>query len=307
MAVATITRRLLREQVSGDLKLRFIGTASAFDAGPPTLVTIEEAADFRSQALAPIASFVSALADIGTTTARITLFDADTGICTLNRDPTTSPIAAAAIEVYSILTPEDWSDLIRRAINSLWFTDRIVLNGTSIPPLSAGISLYQLDDAAVLDWLKVDTQVIKLMWRSQVTGSGSDLWTEEEPVAQYSLSTDGNIVSVLVPSIPQSVTNIELIIEARHYYEDLDDDTDMTTCPVQLARAVVKVYALRKVWALMGEDSAKDMFGQEMQAAERELLDAKRVWVRQVTASPVHLDRVFRGPETAIPASGFRW
>ena len=296
----TITRQALREEVSTELQLRVLGTGTGYSDGPPVVLTVADLSDRFSEALSPIAAYLTP--DSGTTVRRIIDFVAVTGVCRLNRAASSS--FNAALECYFILMPSDWDEILNLALRRLFFRDNVAWTGSTNPKLNASVSLYALPSGH--DWLQTTQQVERVFFRKATTTNG-DPWTEDQDVPQYSLVQDANSISLLAPSIPSDITDLSLIIEAKHAYEELATDGATPTCPSPLAKASVKVEALRRIWALMGEEKAKSMFGAEMKNAESELLDAKKQWVKQVVPVPVSLDRVFRGPETAAPTGGFRW
>ena len=284
----TISRRVLREAVSHELKLRYRGTASAVGASSLTVV---EFSDLFSEAMAPLAAYFVEAEDDNVDFRRVLDFDDVTGVITANRALPAGLANGNLVDLYFIITPVDWNSAAMDAIRKLYFTDRI-----TIPPVS-GESLYAIPEG----WLQRRGQVERIVFRW--TSNDRD---QEIDAASYDLIEDANAVSILFGALPtEDVSSFSIIVEGRHFYEELATDAATTTCPKQLAKAQLKVDALRRVWAVMGEAEAKKMFETEMKQAQLELLDAKKLHVPQTQVSPVHVQRAQPGPEMAM--TSYRW
>ena len=283
MPTPTITKLAIIEAVSQDLKLRWRGTATAA-AG--TTMTVPEIADIFSEALAPLAAYIAPVGNTGH--RRIADFDASTGIVTTNRAHGFTP---TAMDVWLILTPLDWREIVDDALAALYFTDRVSINP------AVGQSLYPTG----ADWLQRRQQVEGLYYHI-VTGNVID----EKPVPSYSLIQDADSVSININVIPTDVSGLTFVVEARHFYEPLASDTDTTTCPAPLVKAQTKLEAMRRVWTVMGEREAKMLFESELRETERELLDKKKQFISQTQTSPLHVERPQPGPETAMTGN-YRW
>lgn len=281
----TTTRQALREAASSDLKLRFRGTASGSSGDK---VTVADFSDLWSEAMAPLAAYLTPEASVAF--RRIVDFDPGSGLVTLNRDS----VANGAVDLHLILTPVDWNELIDLALRSLYFVDR-----TEETPLT-GVSSYTL----TATWIQTVQQIERVIFQSE---SGTPIWTDEDDAGSFKKIQDANAVTLLFGYMPDTLTGLKIIVEARHFYEVLANDAATTTCPVQLARAAVKVEALRRVWHILGEKDAKAQFGQEMTQAELRLLDEKRLHVQQSNPSPLHVEGAKPGPEMAMGSSGYRW
>ena len=280
----TTTRQALREAASSDLKLRFRGTATESSGNE---VTVLDFSDLWSEAMAPLAAYLCP--EASEAFRRIVDFNPETGLITLNR----ADVANGAVDLHLILTPVDWNELIDLALRSLYFVDR-----TEETPLS-GVSSYTL----TATWIQTVQQIERVIFQSE---SGSPVWTSEDDAGSFKKVQDANAVTLLFGYMPDTLTGLKIIVEARHFYEVLANDAATTTCPVQLAREAVKVEALRRIWHILGEKDAKALFGQEMSQAELRLLDAKRLHVQQSSPSPLHVEGSQPGPEMAM-TSGYRW
>lgn len=279
----TTTRQALREAASSDLKLRFRGTATGSSG---TEVTVVDFSDLWSEAMAPLAAYLNP--ESNDDFRRIDNFDPSTGLITLNR----ASVADGLVDLHLILTPVDWNEAINTALGSLYFVDR-----TEETPLS-GISLYVLGAA----WIQTRKQIERVMFEWE---EGSEPWTNQEDAPSYRILEDANAISLMFGVIPQNLTNLKIVVEARHYFEELATDAATTTCPEQLAKAAVTVEALRRIWHILGEKEAKAQFGLEMRVAEERLVDKKKQHVSQSQVSPLHVDRRQDGPDMAVHS--YRW
>jgi len=284
------TKLTLIEEVSQDLKIRFRGTASALTVTPPG-VTVVELSDMFSDALAPMAAYISKAG--GVTFRRIADFVSGGGVLSLNRNPTGVFANSDLVDTWLILTPADWREIVDDAVQSLYKVERI-----TVPPVS-GQSEYDL--TALASWLLARKQVHRVLWRWSNAG-----WTEEEDAPSFKIIENLNAIKLLLlGDLPADLTSLSIIVEARHFYDKLATDATAITCPEQLARAQVRVEALNRIWTTMGEKAAKDLFASERDQAERLLLNKKKQLVDQAQPVPIHVERSTRGPD--LPMQGYRW
>jgi hypothetical protein len=285
----TITRQLIREESSAQIKVRFRGTGSG-SAGAN--ITVVEFSDIFTESLAPLAAYLSPAGD-PTNFRRITGFTDTTGAIVLNR----ASVANGPVDAHFILTGQDWIDCINQSLRSLYFTDRV-----TIAPVD-GQSLYPLQADA--PWLHSEHQIEKLKFRW--TPAGSPAWISEQDAVVLDIIEDGNTLDLLFGAMPDATdATLSIFIEGRHYYEDLATEAATTTCPEQLIKAQTTVFALRKIWSIMGEREAKAMFQQELADAEGLLVDEKKRHIDQVEARPFRVDKAQSGPDMAMPAN-YRW
>lgn len=284
----TTTRLILREQCANELGLRFTGTATV---AATDSITLPEIGDRFSEAMAPLAAFISEDSD-PEDFRRITGYAAGTGVLTTSRDHGFDP---GAMSIYTILTPVEANQQLNLGLRGLYFEDRF-----SVTPVS-GQSLYSLSGAP---WIQTREQVLGLRFQ---TASGTPVWTREEDVPAWDAFIDGNAVSILIPSMPASISDLAIIVVARHFYEELATDEATTTCPRQLAKAAIKVKMLTRIWDLVGEQEAMVLFGAEKRDAEGELVKQMKMHVPQVEQHPVHFDRNVLGAELAVPAGSHKW
>lgn len=284
----TITRQLIREEASADLKLRFRGTGSG-SAG--AAITVVEFSDLFTESLAPLAAYLSP-AGAPESFRRIVSFADATGLLALNR----ASVADGPVDAHFILSGQDWIDCINSALRTLYYTDRV-----SITPVD-GQSLYPLQTDAA--WLHSEHQIEKVKYRW--TPTGSPTWIHEQDAAVLDIIEDGNTVDLLFGAMPAFSSDLSIFIEGRHYYEDLATEATTTTCPEQLIKAATKLAALRKVWSIIGEDEAKAMFQKEMAEAEGELIDEKKRHIKQVEQRTFRKDKAQDGPQMAME-SNYRW
>ena len=276
----TTSKATLIEAVSDDLSLRYRGTISGASG---TDVTLVELSDIFTEALAPLAAYVCNVAD-PTLYRRIVDFDDLTGACVVNR----AGLSDSAADVYLILTPTKWREACNQALRALYFTDRVTVAFVD------GENLYDLQAAAPWIHIREQIEAIRFRW---VSGG----ITREDAAPAYELIQDANAVSILFHWTPANVEDLEIIVEGRHFYEALATEAATTTCPAQLAKARLKVEALRKCYSVMGEQEAKLFFKDEMTRAESELVDVKKQLVPQSQSAPVHAFRQQPGPEFALP------
>ena len=278
----TISRQLIREEVSADLKLRFRGTGSG-SAG--INITVVEFSDLFTESLAPLAAYLSPAGN-PTDFRRIVQFTDGTGAIILNR----ASVADGLVDAHFILSGQDWIDAINEALRTLYFTDRV-----SITPVD-GQSLYPLQ--AIAPWIHSQNMIEKIKYRW--TPTSTPPWIQENDAAVLDIIEDGNSVDILFGAMPAFSDDLSIIIEGRHYYEDLGTEVATTTCPEQLVKAATKVEALKKVWNIMGQDEAKAMFQREMTDAEAELVNEKKRHISQVEARPFRVDKAQDGPQMAM-------
>ncbi|MEM3169956.1 MAG: hypothetical protein QW838_04210 [Candidatus Nitrosotenuis sp.] len=357
----TVTRKVIREEVAAELRLRFPGTISG-SAG--TSATMVEASDLFSEAQAPLAAYL-VREDTALTTRRITSFTPGTGAMTLNR----SGITDGAGAIYLILTPLDWNRAINLALRSQYFTDRLYITPVADQSLyslpgdfiaSGAVTTEALDTTETdidvdqtapfqrADIIRIDQEqmlvtavetnrLIVIRGYSATTKAthatgaavflseahwlqtvgqvervffqhiSSDGRVSERAAPAYSLIQDANAVQLLLAALPETLDGVSVVVEGRHFYEELTTETATTTCPRPLLKAAAKVEALRMIWATMGEAEAKQLFGQEMLKAEQELVDQKRRWVRQAEPAPLAVRESYQGPEFAISPRALGW
>ncbi len=288
----TTTRQILREQCANELGLRFTGLGDTLGSDISIEIIVPEIGDRFSEAMAPLASFISKDTD-PETFRRIIGYDDATGRVDVNR--TLGLLEDDPVSIYNILTPVEWNQQIGIGLRDLYFTDRF-----SVTPVS-GQSLYSLSGAP---WIQSGQQVLELIFQ---TASGTPVWTREVDVPAWDTVIDANAISILIPSMPAAISDLTIIVVARHFYEELATDAATTTCPRQLAKAAVKVAALRRIWDLVGEQEAMILFGAEMRDAEGQLVKQKKLHVPQVEQHPIHFDRNVLGAELAVPAGSHRW
>jgi hypothetical protein len=288
----TITRKQLREDVSALLRLRWRGTVSAVSAAAPHYVDVPDLGFLIPQSAAPIANYLAK--DDLSAVRRVTDYDAS--LARVYFAGSTQPFAVNdVVHVYLILTPADWNLAIDQALRNLFVT---VFYSIAPPTLSETKTDYTLPT-----WVSSREQVQKVVIRTAPTGQ--PVVEREHPA--WSVNVDGNAATLLLHTPLKVDANTSLVVHLRKPYDKLASDAATTTCPEPLARAAVKVEALRMVWHLMGEEEAKRLFGSELQIAMAELAEAKARFMPKLLPQPLVSPQRFLGPEFAFPPTWGRW
>lgn len=291
MALAT-TRKQLREDVSALLRLRRQGTVAAVSAASPHYVDVPSLGQALPQSLAPIAAYLvkGDYSDL----RRITDYDAVLGRVFFAGS--TNPFTLGeVVHVYFILQPDEWNLLINTALAKLFTT---TLHTIAPPTLSDNKSDYSLPA-----WVSSREQVQRVVVRRAPTGQ--PIREAEHPA--WSVIVGDNQATLLLHAPIAVDASTSLVVHLRKPYDKLASDAATTTCPEPLARAAVKVEALRMLWHLMGEEEAKRMFGSELQLAMSELAEAKARHMPKMLPQPLTSPQAFAGPELPYPPLAWRW
>lgn len=255
-------------------------------------MTVVELSDLFSQGLAPLAAYISPITAGNSDWRRIIPpFDETTGVLTLNRAVPGSIVNGQPVDIYLILPRPDWRTVVNNALAALYFTEHVSIT------IVESQSLYAMPTGA--EWIQTEQQIQRVVFKWTVNGS-----IEKQDAPVFDVIEDVNAISLNFPVLPTDV-DAEIEIEARHFCEPLATDASTTTCPARLIKAQARVEGLRRIWNMIGDAHAKDLFGAEMRQAEAELLDAKKQQVRQVSQRPLHMDRAQPGPEMAMRS--YRW
>jgi hypothetical protein len=293
----SIDRQALRETVSRGLRLRVRGTVANKVVGPPVTIDVSAVGGLISQSGAPISAYVwraSGTPDFSDI-ARITDYTAADGELTLSRDLNPVLSNGDTVDVFSILSPEDWNLVCDDAMENLGRNIRI-----TVAP-SSGVAEYDLTTTNT--WLTRRNQVESVLVRRT---DGTNL-LYEEPYSAYTLLENDNALTLQLHTVPSDLTNLSIIVLAKRYYATFATDAATTSCPDVLARAAVRVEALRMIYVLMGEENAKGLFATELAESLDALEDAKREFLPRVKPIPIHFPVPYEGPDLAMQVEDWRW
>jgi len=212
------------------------------------------------------------------------------------QDFTNPPLADEYVQLYSILTPDQWRLAVKTALANLYFEDRVEIT------LASEQNLYT--PAAGAEWLQSKGQILRYLFRD--TSSGATNITEESVGFIRPIEED-NALKFYLPNLSSSVTNIKLIVVARHPYEAPANDAATTTCPAPLLKAQAKWEALMLIREYLGAAKAKQLFGMAMVVAEQEMSKQRARWLPMGTFQDLREEEPWLGVDTAGIPTEWSW
>lgn len=227
---------------------------------------------------------------------RVDGFSITSGNLTAIQAFTDPPEASEAVQLYSILSPDEWRAAVNAFLQTVFFEDVIQIT------LTSGKNLYGPSDHGAT-WLQSKGQI--LGYKYENTGAGAaNVARESVPVVEP--IEDDNAVSFYFPALPGSVSDLKVHVRARRYYGALATEADTTTCPYPLLIEGTKFEALKMIFSRMGA-RAKPMFGQEMVLTERELAKAKGKWLPPITHEEQRTDEDWAGVDLGYLPDTWSW
>ena len=283
-------RQTLRESVADDLGIR----ATATIGGTPTSthVSVPGLRNFFERE-EPVVGAFAQIRNKASGWRKVDSWDAVTDLLTVETAWSVTPVSGDTLEIYQHLTPDEINAAIDTAHSLLYFEDRIST------ALVADQNLYSFASST---WLKRKGQVISVLLRGTYAGK-----IQEIPPGGYDLIEEDDAVSLWLHQVPTDVTDISLVVVARHYYEPFASDAATTTCPWQLLKAQVAVEVIQRIWSVIGSEKAKQLFGMELALTEKRLNELKQRWLPKLDARDVVPAEPRVGPEFAIYPSEWEW
>lgn len=289
----TIAKQALREEVSRGIRLRVRGVISGKVVGPPVTIDLAAVGAILPQSNSPISSYVHKPGDADF--VRIKTYVADDARLTLNADTAGVLANDDVVDVYSVLTPDDWNGAIDAGL---------VREGRRMQTtvtLTSGQPEYGLTALAAALVSKEQVEEVTL----RHTDGTNVLY--EEPYPAYILRENDGVVTLQLHTVPGVLTNMTVEVYWKQFYTALATDAATTTCPDELAKAAVRVQALNVAWTIMGEEAAKDMFASELGKAIADLGDIRMQLRPRVKAVPIRHATPYSGPDLAVMPGGWRW
>jgi len=204
------------------------------------------------------------------------------------------PVSGDIIQLYSILTPDEWRTAVKLALGNLSYEYRLEI------PLETGKNLY----TPTATWLQSKGQIQRYIFRD-VSSGATNIYEESAPVVRPIENANG--LSFYIPAIPLSITNVSLFIVARRPYDIITADGDTTTCPLPLIRAQAKWEALMLIREYLGSARAKQLYGMTMVVAEQELAKAKARWMPTVSFQEPREEEAWEGVDTGWIPTEWSW
>ena len=211
------------------------------------------------------------------------------------QDFTNPPVDDAAVQIYSILNPSEWRDAVNIALPKLYFEDRVSI------PLVANTNLYTPTSA---DWLQSEGQILRYYFRDITSGATN---IEEVSVPAVRPIEEDNALSFYLLSTLADITNVSLVVVAKHPFDKLTSDAGTTKCPYDLLIGQSKIEALKLIWNRLGSARAKQLFGMHLVTAERELNQAKARWLPMATGEELRMEEAWLGVDTAGIPTVWSW
>jgi len=204
------------------------------------------------------------------------------------------PVANDLVQMYSILTPDQWRKAVNVGLGNLYFEDRVEVT------LASGQNLY----TPTATWLQSKGQILRYLFRDISSGATNII---EESVAVIRPIEDDNGLSFYLPSVPASIANMKLVIVARHPYEILATDAATTTCPTPLLKAQAKWEALNLIYEYLGSARAKQLYGMTMVLAEQDLHKQRARWMPMATFQDIRDEEPWQGIDTSGIPTEWNW
>jgi len=222
---------------------------------------------------------------------RVESTDVPNATITVTRGFATQVAANSVMKVYRLLSPDEWKTAADDGLRDKFFKDRITV------PLVDGQREYTPNAA----WLKTEGQIVRMLFRDVNDGSTKPV---ESAVAAVRVSEVDHVVKVILPTQP-NITNVSLIIEARHYFDAATNDNTTYSLPNKLSEAAVKREALRQIFHKLGP-AAKKVFGQQMVLTEQDLAAAEARWLDTTVRRDLFDEDVPLGGDPGASA-GWSW
>lgn len=187
---------------------------------------------------------------------------ASNGLTTVQRAFTNSILTTKSYQLYGILSPDEWNDIIdEEALPNLYYRDRFTIT------LIAGTTEYNATNTA--SWLTTVEQIIRIRFKNDQDANAPAY--AEAPVVYPYQGGDG-VVTISIPSFNDVD---KLLVEGRHYYTALGNETNTVAGPPKLFTTKAKHEALQRIFHTMGP-AAKKIFGQQMVLVERNLAEVEK-------------------------------
>ncbi len=225
---------------------------------------------------------------------RINTWSASTGVMVTVDNFVAVPLVGDSVQVYKLLSPEEWREAANDSLAALWYEDRITT------PLEGDKNLYSL---AAVTWLQSKQQLIRFLWRDS---SGGAVNIDEPSVAFLRPVEQGNIISLYIPVMPMITGlsgTLNVITVAKHYYDRLQNEVAATTCPEPLFTQAAKFESLLRIFQRM-PTKAKADFGRDLILTERELARLKAHFIPEATYEDMREEEPWSGADFGdIPLS----
>ncbi len=259
-------RSLLRRKITGDLGLLIEAPYTRVDADT---ATVDKLADIApNPEIMRDAFFYVLSGGDAETWSRITAFnypaantiDLAVGILV---DATADLLS----EMYFMLNVDDWNRVVNEALTELWRWDRQSI------PLIANTNEY-----ALASWIQTGGQVGEILFRDT-----NPTPAIEGPAPTWTIQEDDNVLTLKIFQLPALVTNVNVIVKARHYYDELVTDAATTTCPLQLITQAGVLKGAEKIFKTRGK-AMRDLFGQTLIVAQKKLDEQKQEHMPKIIA-----------------------
>lgn len=262
----TSSRALLRRKITGDLGLLIEAPYTRVAAGQATVNKLADIAPnpeiMRDAFFSPIAGDDLAL------WSRITQFNyPSANTIDLATDILTDATADLDSEIYFMLNVDDWVRVVNEALTELWRWDRQSI------ALIANTNEY-----ALASWVQTKGQIGEILFRDTTPTPAI-----EGPAPSWTINEDDNVLTLKLFALPAQVANLNVIIKARHYYDELDTDADTTTCPLQLITQAGVLKGAEKIFKTRGK-AMRDLFGQTLIVAQKKLDEQKQEHMPKIIA-----------------------
>ncbi len=274
-------RSLLRRKITGDLGLLIEAPYTRVDADTATVDKLADIAP-NPEIMRDAFFYVLSGTDAGTW-SRVTQFlypasnNIDLAVGILG-DVTADLLS----EIYFMLDVDNWNRVINEALTELWRWDRQSI------PLIANTNEY-----ALASWIQTKGQIAEVLFRDT-----NPTPAVEGPAPTWTIQEDDNVLTLKILSLPVQVTNINVIVKARHYYDELVTDAATTTCPLQLITQAGVLKGAEKIFKTRGK-AMRDLFGQTLIVAQKKLDEQKQEHMPKLIAREFVHDGDF------VPGSDF--
>jgi len=211
-------------------------------------------------------------------------------IVTINRAYSPAPSVTDAVQWYGALEPPAWDNIIDEALQETPHRERYTT------ALVADTWSYALPT-----WVISKDQVLAVKLR--LTPSGER--PREFPV-RHIVQETANVITVELATLTDNVTDYTLVVETKRYFTALASDAATTTCPLQLARAIVAETAAQRILHELGGE-AKQVFGVSMGLLREKAAAARMRLLPHTTQRDYSIDHNEPIGPVPVMSSGWDW
>lgn len=290
----SITRRQIREGAALDLGLASLVTADVVDTTDHTVRVSDVREKYPDPFLVRDAFLMPReAASTGNQWRRIVQFATpetpDALVLAGGPDGLSNGDDAA---IYFLLTPDEWNRCVNEALTEMWkrtdvgfsFEDNV--NDYAVDEMTD-------DDGDLCTWVTTRGQIETVKLRSVIQTGLIDLreWAGYTPIES------NNSVTIHFTYLPVHHQQVTAVMVANKPYvypgNELDVDSDTTTCPYKLAQLGTEVKAMKLAYKKYGTEAMRSRFGSTLAVAEAEWAKMKLQYMPPMRASGYLIEESF--------------